>query len=505
MISVCFLIAILSTSYSVSTTFIFLQAPASTSAADAVYGLSIPNSEAVIDTVSRLWTITPFSELFGHTFENFSALMIDMFSNNISVFFAVLRAIHFRLNDSPGPALAFPVLGIFFALFYQIFINNILIIGEKRFFLENRNYRQVPISKIFFLYKLRYIRHPSWVMFCRTVFQFLWNFTIIGGIIKHYEYILIPYILAENPKAGRKDAFSLSRQLMHRNKWKFFLLDLSFLGWQILGILSMGILSFFFVNPYITATRSELYASLRRNYVLSRSAGYEILNDSYLEHVPSEDELLISKALYDDSQGPYTRISYFEPEQYPVFLFSVQPPIKAVKSPVKSDRKYDLLSYLFLGIAFSIFGWAVETFLRLTQTGRFWPDHPLLHGPWLPLYGIFGVLLLLLLRRMNKKPVLTFILSTLIYTLLEYFTGFLSEKLFGIRLSNFSNFYLNLDGRVYVGGAVMYALIGCAFLYYLAPKWTDFYMKLGHSRRILLCVILYLLFIADVLFMIFGF
>lgn len=51
----------------------------------------------------------------------------------------------------------------------------------------------------------------------------------------------------------------------------------------------------------------------------------------YLEHVPSEDELLISKALYDDSEGPYTKISYFAPYQYPVFLFSMQPPIAAVK------------------------------------------------------------------------------------------------------------------------------------------------------------------------------
>lgn len=77
--------------------------------------------------------------------------------------------------------------------------------------------------------------------------------------------------------------------------------------------------------------KASLYLFLRRNYVLSRAPKYEQLNDSYLEHVPSEDELLISKALYDDSEGPYTKISYFAPYQYPVFLFSVQPPIAAVK------------------------------------------------------------------------------------------------------------------------------------------------------------------------------
>src|SRR5699024_6986776 len=120
------------------------------------------------------------------------------------------------------------------------------------------------------------------------------------------------------------------------------------LGWKILSLPTLGILDFFLVNPYVAGCRTEVYFSLRRNYVLSRCAGYEYLSDSYLEHVPSEDELLISKALYDDSQGPYTKISYFAPEQYPVFLFSVQPPARAVNNPIKADQKYDWLSYIFL-------------------------------------------------------------------------------------------------------------------------------------------------------------
>ena len=64
--------------------------------------------------------------------------------------------------------------------------------------------------------------------------DFLLTAAAIGGIIKHYEYCMIPYILAENPKISRKDAFYLSKQLTNRNKWKLFLLDLSFLGWHVL-------------------------------------------------------------------------------------------------------------------------------------------------------------------------------------------------------------------------------------------------------------------------------
>lgn len=497
MLPVCFLIAMLTTAYSVSTTFFNLQMPSGSAATDAAFTAGLPNSEAVLDTAARLLEGTPLAGISHGMIYNIAAMVIDLFSTNISVFFSFLHTANYFLTENISIALIFPAVGILCAFLYQIFISNILLIGEKRFFLENRNYPQTPVSKIFFLYKLRFLPHPAWVMFLRSLFQALWNFTVIGGIIKHYEYILIPYILAENPKIGRKEAFVLSKRLMRRNKWKFFLLDLSFIGWHILSLFTLGLLDLLFVNPYVASCRAELYAVLRRNYVLSRSPGYEALNDSYLEHVPSSDELLISKALYDDSQGPYTRISYFAPGQYPVFLFSVQPPLKAVRSPIRADRKYDLLSCLFLFQVFSMFGWILETLFRLINTGSFGED-AIMFGPWLPLYGICGILTLLLSRRIVRKPVFVFLLSCLLYALLEYASNTVSELVTGSALRDYSDFFLNINGKVYLGGAITFALISCAFIYYLAPRWTDRYMKLGHSKRISLCVVLYLLFIADI-------
>ena len=145
-------------------------------------------------------------------------------------------------------------------------------------------------------------------MTCRCVFQTFWNLTFIGGIIKKYEYSMIPYILAENPTMGRKDAFFLSRQLMRGNKWRMFLLHLSFIGWSILSLLTFGILDFLFVNPYQTATDAELYMTLRKNYIRSRAPRYELFNDPLLEQELSDDELLIRKALYDDSEDLIQRL-----------------------------------------------------------------------------------------------------------------------------------------------------------------------------------------------------
>ena len=498
MVAVCFLIAMLTSAYSVSTTVFNFQISPGQPETDAAFSVSIPNSEVIIETIDTFLASTNLSRWFDHGASDILALAIDICSNTISVFFTILRSVYAALTGSTGTAFIFSMLGIMISFLYQIFINNILLIGEKRFFLENRNYRKTSISKIFYLYKLRCVLHPAWIMFCRSFFQFLWNLTIIGGIIKHYEYCMIPYILAENPKISRKDAFYLSKQLTNRNKWKLFLLDLSFLGWHVLSFFTLGFLNLLFINPYMTGCKAELYASLRRNYVLSRSPRYEGLNDSYLEHVPSEDELLISKALYDDSQGPYTKISYFAPEQYPVFLFSVQPPQKAVHSPMKASRKYDVYTYLFLFHTASLAGWAMETVIHLLRDGSPAQDSFIL-APWVILYGLYGIFILLISRHLEKNPVFVFLTNLVIYSILEFAINLIYEQLSGAPLRNYSEFLLNFDGRIYLGGSVSYALLGCAFLYYLAPRWTESYMKLGRSRRIFLSVLLCILFALSLL------
>lgn len=496
-VSVCFLIAMLTTAYPVTTTFFGFNAVSGGILSEPAGTSDLSNSDVIIQIADSIVPEDSIVRLIPDAVIEAGGLVIDICTSAGSLLFSVLRAVNGFILEDPGTMTVFLAAGVVLSLLYQIFISNVLIIGEKRFFMEVRRYRQTRISKIFFLYKLRCIWRPAWVMLCRAVCQTLWNFTIAGGIIKHYEYSLIPYILAENPRIGRKKAFYLSRQMTRNNKWKLFQIDLSFLGWKILSLSTLGILDFFLVNPYVAGCKTEVYFSLRRNYVLSRCAGYEYLSDSYLEHVPTEDELLISKALYDDSQGPYTKISYFAPEQYPVFLYSVQPPARAVKSPIKAERKYDWLSYIFLFFAFSVFGWVLETLASLVRNGKL-PDHTMLAGPWLPLYGICGVILLLLVKRLSKKPVAVFLLNFSIYSVLSYLSSWLFESGLGLQVRDYDNYFLNINGRIYLGGSTAFALLGCAFLYYLAPRWTDAFQKISWEKRVVLCLILTCLGIVDI-------
>ena len=94
---------------------------------------------------------------------------------------------------------------------------------------------------------------------------------------------MIPYILAENPKIERKKAFKLSKEMMKGNKWKTFILDLSFLGWELLSIFTLGLLNIFYINPYKVATTVELYEILKKQIISQKSEYYEELNSLELK------------------------------------------------------------------------------------------------------------------------------------------------------------------------------------------------------------------------------
>lgn len=104
-------------------------------------------------------------------------------------------------------------------------------------------------------------------LFWRNMYVFFWTLLLfVPGIIKGYEYKMIPFILAENPDLTKKEAFQLSKEMMYGNKWKAFVLDLSFLGWHLLSLLTLGVLAAFYVNPYQHLTDAGLYRSLRATY-----------------------------------------------------------------------------------------------------------------------------------------------------------------------------------------------------------------------------------------------
>lgn len=151
-------------------------------------------------------------------------------------------------------------------LLLGIFVFQPLEVGGCRFFIENA-YEMPRVEKIFIAFKNRHYGKVVLTLFLRGLYIFLWTLLlVIPGIIKSYEYRMIPYLLADCPEMSRKDAFRISKEMMQGQKMNAFILDLSFIGWYILSIVTCGILEIFYVAPYVNATNAELFLTLREQY-----------------------------------------------------------------------------------------------------------------------------------------------------------------------------------------------------------------------------------------------
>ncbi|MDQ0062538.1 DUF975 family protein [Paenibacillus harenae] len=149
-----------------------------------------------------------------------------------------------------------------FALAFRIFLCFPLEVGSMRYFKQSAEH-EVNLNHLGFAFnKQRYwdiVKSMLW----RGFLNFLWFLLlIIPGIVKSYAYSMVPFILADNPNIGYRRAVDLSKQMTRGHKFRIFVLDLSFLGWILLGLLVffIGVL---FVMPYINATKAELYLRLR--------------------------------------------------------------------------------------------------------------------------------------------------------------------------------------------------------------------------------------------------
>lgn len=109
----------------------------------------------------------------------------------------------------------------------------------------------------------------------KGVYTFLWALLlIIPGIVKSYSYAMTEFVLADRPDLAYNEAIEESMRLMQGNKWRLFVLDLSFLGWALLCILTLGI-GYLFLAPYMEVAHAHFYADLKAD-------DQEVSDDSFI-------------------------------------------------------------------------------------------------------------------------------------------------------------------------------------------------------------------------------
>lgn len=97
----------------------------------------------------------------------------------------------------------------------------------------------------------------------KGIYTLLWSLLlIIPGIVKSYSYAMTEFVLADRPDLAYNEAIEESIRLMQGNKWRLFVLDLSFLGWALLCILTLGI-GYLFLAPYMEVAHAHFYADLK--------------------------------------------------------------------------------------------------------------------------------------------------------------------------------------------------------------------------------------------------
>lgn len=511
-----------------------------TNAALLVRGID-PALTDLIDTINRsfLSKVGKIPEL-GTTNGVFALIYRTIAGGTISNY--LIHMINSLTHSTQAGPVVLMVLAASLHIVFWLFVVQCLAVVNRRFFVEGKQYEKVPFERYLF-----FIRERKWwnvvkTLFLKNVMWFLWALTIVGGFIKHYSYLLVPYILAENPTVSGTQAITLSRKMMDGRKKEAFMISLSLLGWYVLDVLTLGISNIFWTNSYRIAIFSEFYISVRAGYLTQHPSETAIFNNRYLyEYAPQP---LLDKAYaseikdlkqMDPIENVYTgfkgflernfglvfRLSKKEKayEQYNFSrwdLESAKEQIERREYPVRLSpipeiqkrhrlrylypaRNYSVTSVLLLFFFMSFVGWCWEVSLHLINNGQF-VDRGVLHLPWLPIYGFGCVFILLLLRRWRQEPIKEFLYAVILCGFVEYFTSVYLQAVYHTEWWSYKGYFLNLNGRICAEGLLVFGLGGMAFVYIIAPLLDNWFRKIGLEKLSKLAIVLLVVFVADVIY-----
>lgn len=478
------------------------------------------------------------SKILGRSRGVFASIVNDFSTGSIYVTFIV--GMNSIIGHPNITSIILIICSLLLSFILWFFLGNLYQVISRRIFLEGRVYKKVPMQRFLFLLRIKKWTKTAWTMFVTTAFYSLWSLTIVGALVKRYSYMLVPYIVAENPNIKTLDAINLSRRMMYGHKWECCKLELSYFGWMILGIFTLGITETLYSNPYKVATMTEYFVSLRKLAKEKNIPGVEKLNDKYLYEKASVEELdkeysdvieviKNSQAKIKKPEGIKKVVAEFlgislsdtkEAEQieqeerkvqkleifknairgkeYPMRLFTIPEKHQRQKmDTINYMRRYSIWSLIALFFIFAIIGWIWEVVLHIIVDGEF-VKRGVLQGPWLPIYGYGGILILTVLNKFRAKPLTQFIAIIILCGTIEYFASVYLETIYnGQRWWDYSGYFLNLHGRICAEGLLVFGLGGIAIVYIAAPLLDNIVKKVNHKKLVTVCCILVILFAID--------
>ncbi len=435
-----------------------------------ISALNLPNSDIALEIIENVENQT-VQQIHSYTRGVIAPIANNVIDNNsfvVGIFSTIMMFISSNITNATI-ATATLILMILLYLFFA----TIITVGKDRYFLEHRRYYDAEIDRLLFVFKIKQFGNVVKVEALKYLKLMLWLATIFMLPVKYYEYLQIDYILAENPSIKAKDAFTISKEMMKGMKWQAFLLDASFLGWHLLNLLSFGLLDIFFVKMYHEAARAELYMYLRSTKPLGD--GLHLLLCDYALHPTTATD-----SAYPDDE----------------YFISIDH--SSVFNTEYSDH-YTLISYILMFFTFSFIGWIWEVVLHLAQYGTF-VNRGSMVGPWLPIYGVGGIMSLVLLKGFKNNPKYYFVGSMLLCGVVEYAGAYMLETITGLKYWDYTGMFLNIDGRICFEGLLVFG-IGCmAVCYFVAPFLNTAYTLINHKILVHLCITFISLFLIDLIY-----
>lgn len=150
------------------------------------------------------------------------------------------------------------IIGISLAL--RLFVGSAVEVGNARYNTRLIDGQKPTVGTLFTGFSQYGAAIGSVVL--RFVYTLLWTLLfIIPGIIAIYSYAMTSFVLADNPGMTANQAIKRSKELMKGRRWKLFCLELSFIGWSLLAVLTLGI-GLLWLVPYMNASRAAFYREL---------------------------------------------------------------------------------------------------------------------------------------------------------------------------------------------------------------------------------------------------
>jgi uncharacterized membrane protein len=152
--------------------------------------------------------------------------------------------------------------------------------------------------------------------------------------------------------------------------------------------------------------------------------------------------------------------------------------------------------YFLLFISYAFLGWCMEVTCKFIQYKKF-INRGFLIGPYCPIYGWGALAITILLKRYMEEPLVLFVMSTLICSIIEYLTSYFMEKKYHARWWDYSNKKFNINGRICLETLIPFGILGVAIMYGTNPILFKLYNQIPQLVINILTVILFIGFIVD--------